>query len=33
MVQNRRRLAEIVSLENGKTMADALGEVARGLEN
>jgi malonate-semialdehyde dehydrogenase (acetylating)/methylmalonate-semialdehyde dehydrogenase len=31
--ENRRRLAEIVSLENGKTMADALGEVARGLEN
>src|SRR5580658_4533713 len=33
IVQNRSRLAEIVSLENGKTMADALGEVARGLEN
>jgi len=33
MVQNRNRLAEIISLENGKTMADALGEVARGLEN
>ena len=31
--QNRQRLAEIVSLENGKTIADALGEVARGLEN
>jgi malonate-semialdehyde dehydrogenase (acetylating)/methylmalonate-semialdehyde dehydrogenase len=30
---NRRRLAEIVSRENGKTMSDALGEVARGLEN
>jgi malonate-semialdehyde dehydrogenase (acetylating)/methylmalonate-semialdehyde dehydrogenase len=30
---NGRRLAEIVSLENGKTIADALGEVARGLEN
>ncbi len=33
IVQNRSRLAEIISLENGKTMADALGEVARGLEN
>ena len=33
IVQNRRRLAEIISLENGKTAADALGEVARGLEN
>jgi malonate-semialdehyde dehydrogenase (acetylating)/methylmalonate-semialdehyde dehydrogenase len=33
IVQNRNRLAEIISLENGKTMADALGEVARGLEN
>ena len=31
--ENRRRLAEIISLENGKTIADALGEVARGLEN
>jgi malonate-semialdehyde dehydrogenase (acetylating)/methylmalonate-semialdehyde dehydrogenase len=31
--ENRRRLAEIISLENGKTVADALGEVARGLEN
>ena len=33
IVDNRNRLAEIISLENGKTMADALGEVARGLEN
>ena len=33
IAQNRRRLAEIISLENGKTIADALGEVARGLEN
>jgi len=33
IVQNRNRLAEIISRENGKTMADALGEVARGLEN
>jgi malonate-semialdehyde dehydrogenase (acetylating)/methylmalonate-semialdehyde dehydrogenase len=33
IVQNRQRLAEVISLENGKTIADALGEVARGLEN
>jgi malonate-semialdehyde dehydrogenase (acetylating)/methylmalonate-semialdehyde dehydrogenase len=33
IVRNRTRLAEIISTENGKTMADALGEVARGLEN
>jgi malonate-semialdehyde dehydrogenase (acetylating)/methylmalonate-semialdehyde dehydrogenase len=33
IVENRNRLAEIISLENGKTIADALGEVARGLEN
>jgi malonate-semialdehyde dehydrogenase (acetylating)/methylmalonate-semialdehyde dehydrogenase len=33
ILQNRTRLAEIISTENGKTMADALGEVARGLEN
>jgi malonate-semialdehyde dehydrogenase (acetylating)/methylmalonate-semialdehyde dehydrogenase len=31
--ENRRRLAELVTLENGKTIPDALGEVARGLEN
>jgi malonate-semialdehyde dehydrogenase (acetylating)/methylmalonate-semialdehyde dehydrogenase len=30
---NRGRLAEIISTENGKTLADARGEVARGLEN
>ena len=30
---NRERLAEIISTENGKTLADARGEVARGLEN
>jgi malonate-semialdehyde dehydrogenase (acetylating) / methylmalonate-semialdehyde dehydrogenase len=29
----RNELAAIISLENGKTIADALGEVARGLEN
>jgi malonate-semialdehyde dehydrogenase (acetylating)/methylmalonate-semialdehyde dehydrogenase len=33
IVENRQRIAEIISLENGKTIADALGEVARGLEN
>jgi malonate-semialdehyde dehydrogenase (acetylating)/methylmalonate-semialdehyde dehydrogenase len=33
VAQNRKHLAEIVSLENGKTLPDALGEVARGLEN
>lgn len=33
IVENRDRLAQIISLENGKTIADALGEVARGLEN
>jgi malonate-semialdehyde dehydrogenase (acetylating)/methylmalonate-semialdehyde dehydrogenase len=33
IAQNRDRLAGIISLENGKTIADALGEVARGLEN
>ena len=33
IVENRNRLAEIISRENGKTIADALGEVARGLEN
>jgi malonate-semialdehyde dehydrogenase (acetylating)/methylmalonate-semialdehyde dehydrogenase len=31
--QNRERLAEILSTENGKTLADARGEIARGLEN
>jgi len=33
IVRNRSQLAEIISRENGKTIADALGEVARGLEN
>ncbi len=33
IMQNRKRLAEIIGTENGKTIADALGEVARGLEN
>jgi malonate-semialdehyde dehydrogenase (acetylating) / methylmalonate-semialdehyde dehydrogenase len=31
--ENRERLATIISTENGKTIADAYGEVARGLEN
>lgn len=31
--QNRERLAVILSTENGKTLADARGEVSRGLEN
>ena len=30
---NRRRIAEAITLENGKTLNDAMGEVARGLEN
>jgi len=30
---NRERLAEIITTENGKTLADARGEIARGLEN
>lgn len=33
IAQNRQRIAEILTQENGKTTADALGEVARGLEN
>ena len=33
IMENRNRLAEIISRENGKTIADALGEIARGLEN
>jgi malonate-semialdehyde dehydrogenase (acetylating) / methylmalonate-semialdehyde dehydrogenase len=33
IAENRTKLAEFISVENGKTMADALGEVARGLEN
>src|SRR5450631_526342 len=33
IVQNRTRIAETLTRENGKTKADALGEVARGLEN
>jgi malonate-semialdehyde dehydrogenase (acetylating) / methylmalonate-semialdehyde dehydrogenase len=30
---NRRRIAEFITLEHGKTLPDAMGEVARGLEN
>ncbi len=30
---NRRRIAELITLEHGKTIADAMGEVARGIEN
>ncbi len=31
--ENRRALAELITLEHGKTLPDALGEIARGLEN
>ena len=30
---NRRRIAELLTAEHGKTIPDAMGEVARGLEN
>jgi malonate-semialdehyde dehydrogenase (acetylating)/methylmalonate-semialdehyde dehydrogenase len=30
---NRKELAEIITAEHGKTVADAVGEVSRGLEN
>jgi len=30
---HRRKIAELLTLEHGKTLPDALGEVARGLEN
>lgn len=30
---NRKKIAELITLEHGKTLPDALGEVARGLEN
>lgn len=33
LVANRLRIAQRISLEHGKTVADALGEVARGIEN
>jgi malonate-semialdehyde dehydrogenase (acetylating)/methylmalonate-semialdehyde dehydrogenase len=31
--RNRRRIAELITSEHGKTLADATGEVARGIEN
>ncbi len=31
--RNRRRIAEVLTAEHGKTVSDAMGEVARGLEN
>ena len=30
---NRRKVAELITMEHGKTVPDAMGEVARGLEN
>jgi malonate-semialdehyde dehydrogenase (acetylating) / methylmalonate-semialdehyde dehydrogenase len=33
IAQNKQELAQIISRENGKTVPDALGEMARGLEN
>lgn len=33
VAHHKQQIAEIVSRENGKTLADALGEVSRGLEN
>ncbi len=30
---NRRAIAELITMEHGKTVPDAMGEVARGLEN
>jgi malonate-semialdehyde dehydrogenase (acetylating)/methylmalonate-semialdehyde dehydrogenase len=33
IVQHKQQFAEVISRENGKTMTDAHGEVARGLEN
>ena len=30
---NRKKIAEMLTLEHGKTVADAFGEVSRGLEN
>ena len=31
--RNRKRIAEVLTREHGKTLSDAMGEVARGLEN
>ena len=33
VVQNRERIAELVSMEHGKVPSDAAGELARGIEN
>ena len=33
IAQNKQKIAEIVTRENGKTNSDALGEISRGLEN
>lgn len=33
LVQHKADLAKIISLENGKTYSDALGELSRGIEN
>jgi malonate-semialdehyde dehydrogenase (acetylating)/methylmalonate-semialdehyde dehydrogenase len=30
---NRRAIAEQITIDHGKTLSDAMGEVARGLEN
>jgi malonate-semialdehyde dehydrogenase (acetylating)/methylmalonate-semialdehyde dehydrogenase len=31
--RNRRKIGEMITMEHGKTVPDAMGEVARGLEN
>jgi malonate-semialdehyde dehydrogenase (acetylating)/methylmalonate-semialdehyde dehydrogenase len=31
--ENRARIAEVITTENGKTLADAMGEIARAIEN
>ena len=33
VAENRRRIAEMITSEHGKTVPDAIGEVSRGLEN
>lgn len=33
LIENREELARLITLENGKTLADARGEVQRGIEN
>lgn len=32
MVKNQDKIAELIVLENGKTLADAKGDVFRGIE-